>query len=141
MIAVLTDLPVVAETSRGAFEIKLLGLICLLAYSFFKFGWSYRLFNYCSILIGAVPSAQDATVAPQQIEAAVRRATRMNVLAGRHFNAGQRGFFFSIAYLGWFVGPAVLVVATILLFAVLLNRQFFSAARQAALDGVPSAGA
>ncbi len=133
VMAVLTDLPVGAETTRGAFEIKLLGLICLLAFSFFKFGWSYRLFNYCSILIGAVPAARDELTAQHQIDAAVQRATRMNVLAGGHFNAGMRAMFFSIAYLGWFIGPAALMLTTALLIAVLLRRQFFSAARLAAL--------
>jgi uncharacterized membrane protein len=136
VIAVLTDLPLVAETSRGAFEIKLIGLVCLLAYAFFKFGWAYRLFNYCSILIGAVPVMRDELTAQAEIDAAVRRATRMNVLAGRHFNAGLRGIFFSIGYLGWFVGPLAFALATLLLLAVLLRRQFFSAARLAALDGV-----
>ena len=25
--------------------------------------------------------------------------------AGRHFNRGQRAFFFALGYLGWFVSP------------------------------------
>jgi uncharacterized membrane protein len=64
----------------------------------------------------------------------VTRAARMNVLAGGHFNAGLRGIFFSIGYLGWFIGPAVLVVTTMFVFAVLLRRQFFSRARAALTD-------
>lgn len=135
-LAVLTDLPLVPDTSRGAFELKLLGLICILAFAFFKFGWSYRLFNYCSILIGAVPIARDELTVPHHLETAVRRATRMNVLAGRHFNAGMRAIFFSIGYLGWFLGPAAFALTTLLLLAVLLRRQFYSAARRAALDGM-----
>lgn len=67
------------------------------------------------------------------LEAAIQRATRINVLAAKHFNAGQRGIFFSIGYLGWFVGPAVLVLTTLLLLCVLMRRQFFSAARLAVL--------
>ncbi|MBL8584027.1 MAG: DUF599 family protein [Rhizobiaceae bacterium] len=133
-LAVLTDLPLVASTSRGLVEIKLLGLACVLAYAFFKFGWSYRLFNYCSILIGAVPTARDELSVPNELEVAVHRATRMNILAGRHFNAGMRAIFFSIGYLGWFVGAAAFVLATLLILAVLVRRQFFSAARRAALD-------
>ena len=43
---------------RQLFEIKVLGLMALLAYAFFKFGWSYRLFNYCSILLGALAGAR-----------------------------------------------------------------------------------
>src|SRR5947208_407598 len=92
-----------------------LGAADALALPFFKFGWSYRLFNYCSILIGAVPVLRDGASHSVEIEAAVRRAARMNILAGKHFNAGLRGVFFAIGYLGWFAGPAVLVVATLLL--------------------------
>ena len=116
------------------FETKTIGLIVLFAYAFFKFGWSYRLFNYCSILIGAVPVLRDGATHSQEVEIAVRRAARMNILGGKHFNAGLRGVFFSIGYLGWFVGPAVLVLSTMLLVIVLVRRQFFSAARDALLD-------
>lgn len=131
--SVLSDLPFVAEPPAGSFELKVIGLISLFAYAFFKFGWSYRLFNYCSILIGAVPMARGGEDAA--LDAAIGRAARMNILAGRHFNAGLRGIFFSIGYLGWFIGPLGLAVTTLLLLAVLLRRQFFSAARRAVVDG------
>ena len=48
------DLPVNTEFSRALFEVKVLGLTMIFVYSFFKFGWAFRLFNYCSIMIGAV---------------------------------------------------------------------------------------
>jgi uncharacterized membrane protein len=137
VLAVLSDLPFYATPARGVFETKTIGLIVLFAYAFFKFGWSYRLFNYCSILIGAVPVLRDEATHSQEAELAVRRAARMNILGGKHFNAGLRGVFFSIGYLGWFVGPAVLVLSTILLVIVLVRRQFFSAARDALLDPPP----
>ena len=57
----------------------------------------------------------------------------MNILAGKHFNAGLRGIFFSIGYLGWFVAPLVFALSTLLLLCVLVRRQFFSAARRAVL--------
>ena len=136
VLAVLGDLPFAQAPARPVFEVKVIGLILLLAYAFFKFGWSYRLFNYCSILIGAVPLHRDEETHPTEIEQAVRRAATMNILAGKHFNAGLRGIFFSIGYLGWFVGPLVFVLSTLLLLCVLVRRQFFSAARKAVLtDG------
>ena len=135
VLNVLGDLPLSEATARPVFEIKVIGLILILAYAFFKFGWSYRLFNYCSILIGAVPVQKDEHGHEEETEKAVVRAARMNVLAGKHFNAGMRGIFFSIGYLGWFVGPAVFALTTLLILAVLVRRQFFSAARQAVLDG------
>lgn len=131
--SVLLDLPFVQEPARGLFEMKAIGLILLFAYAFFKFGWSYRLFNYCSILIGAVPVLKDEKNLGVETELAVWRATRLNVLAGKHFNAGLRGIFFSIGYLGWFVGPFGLMISTLLLLCVLLRRQFFSAAREAVI--------
>ena len=132
VLGVLGDLPFATVQSRAEFELKILGLVVILAYSFFKFGWSYRLFNYCSILIGAVPIPNDRNA--DELETSVHRAARMNVLAGTHFNAGLRGIFFSIGYLGWFIGPAVLAAATVLVVAVLVRRQFFSRARTAAAD-------
>ena len=132
VLGVLGDLPFATVQSRAEFELKILGLVVILAYSFFKFGWSYRLFNYCSILIGAVSIPNDRNA--DELEVSVHRAARMNVLAGMHFNAGLRGIFFSIGYLGWFIGPAVLAAATVLVVAVLVRRQFFSRARAAAAD-------
>lgn len=135
VLNVLSDLPLSTAAARPIFEVKVIGLILLLAYSFFKFGWSYRLFNYCSILIGAVPVSKDEAGHVEETEKAVVRAAKMNVLAGKHFNAGLRGIFFSIGYLGWFVGPTVFALTTLLILAVLVRRQFFSAARRAVLDG------
>ncbi len=137
VLMIVAELPLAAEHSRQAFELKIIGLIAILAYAFFKFGWSYRLFNYCSILIGAVPMHKDGAHDPAEMEAAIQRSARMNMLAGTHFNAGLRGIFFSIGYLGWFVNPLVFMLTTSLLFAVLLRRQFFSEARNVAVSGVP----
>jgi uncharacterized membrane protein len=135
VLNVLGDLPLSNPATRPVFEIKVIGLILILAYSFFKFGWSYRLFNYCSILIGAVPVQRDEAAHAEETERAVRRAARMNVLAGKHFNAGLRGIFFSIGYLGWFVGPLVFALTTLVILAVLIRRQFFSEARRAVTEG------
>jgi len=133
VLMLLADLPLAGAPDRTVYEVKVLGLMTVLAYAFFKFGWAYRLFNYCSILIGAVPMTRDAE--PAVLESALLRAARMNVIAGSHFSSGLRGLFFSIGYLGWFVGPAVLVMATLLVLVVLVRRQFFSSARTALLTG------
>jgi uncharacterized membrane protein len=123
------DLPFGSGTTRTAWEIKIVGLAMIFAYAFFKFGWSYRLFNYCSIAIGAVPEPGDN----QHLRAErTRRAAELNQLAGKHFNAGLRAIFLSIGFMGWFAGPLAFVLATAFIVAVLVRRQFFSRARQAA---------
>ncbi|TPK90444.1 DUF599 domain-containing protein [Mesorhizobium sp. B2-4-17] len=140
VLEVLSNLPLGSAPSRSAFQIKVLGLVLILAFSFFKFGWAYRLFNYCSILIGAVPIPHGEASRNPVTETAVWRATQINMLAGKHFNSGLRGVFFSIGYLGWFVDPVVFVLSTLLLLAVLVRRQFFSAARRAVIGQPPGAG-
>jgi uncharacterized membrane protein len=140
VLEVLSDLPLGGAPSRSAFQIKVLGLVLILAFSFFKFGWAYRLFNYCTILIGAVPIPHGEAARNPVTETAVWRAAQMNMLAGKHFNSGLRGVFFSIGYLGWFVDPVVFVLSTLLLLAVLVRRQFFSAARRAVIGQPPGPG-
>ena len=117
--------------SRQPWEIKLAGLMVIFVYAFFKFGWAYRLFNYCAILIGATPEGERR--ASEEAVQMAERAARMNTIAAAHFNRGQRAYFFALGYLGWFAGPLVFIAATTAVFAVLYRRQFYSDSRQAVI--------
>lgn len=128
VIQVFDDLPGIDPIDRAVFELKLAGLTMIFVYAFFKFGWSYRLFNYCSILVGAVQQPKEADQETRQRQAL--QAAEMNALAGRHFTAGLRGIFMAFAFLGWFAGPLALVISTLIVIAVLIRRQFFSRARK-----------
>lgn len=132
--AVFKDLPFVTYAGRGAFELKVVGLTALFGYSFFKFGWSYRLFNYCTILFGGLPMTKDAEANVEAAQRRVERVVQMNIIAARHFNAGLRALFLSIGYLGWFIGPTMFMASTVFIIVVLIRRQFFSRARLAVLD-------
>lgn len=129
---ILSDLPLAAPISgRGVWEIKVAGLLVIFVYAFFKFSWAYRLFNYTAILIGSAPPFEEAdTVAAKRV---VDHAADMATAAGRHFNRGQRAFFFALAYLGWFVSPLVLVLTTTAVLAVMTLRQYSSDARAAVM--------
>ncbi|KAB0676671.1 DUF599 domain-containing protein [Aureimonas leprariae] len=130
------DLPFHNRLDVGLVEAKLLGLIVIFAYAFFKFGWAYRLFNYCTILIGAIPMRDAMERDPESARGAVTAATRMNQHAAKHFNSGLRGIFFGLAYLGWFLGPLILLGSTGFVIAILVHRQFFSGARKVATASV-----
>ncbi|MDO9415331.1 DUF599 domain-containing protein [Pararhizobium sp.] len=138
--AIFNDLPYVFRGGRTAFELKVGGLAAIFGYAFFKFGWAYRLFNYCSILLGAVPMVSEAEQHPARAERAADRAAQINVQAAKHFNAGLRAVFLSIGYLGWFISPYIFVASTVLVIIVLVRRQFFSEARRILLfdDDLPS---
>jgi uncharacterized membrane protein len=107
------------------------GLAVTLVYAFFKFAWSYRLFAYVAILFGATPHAADKDTA--EAAAHVVRTARLFTAAGRHFNRGQRAFFFALAYLGWFISPWVFIATTLAAVLVMWARQFASDARRAVL--------
>jgi len=128
-MAVLGALPFDLRPSPALWEIKCVGLSLIFIYTFFKFAWAYRLFNYVAILLGAMPPAAQRDT--PEAEAHVIRATRLCEAAGRHFNRGQRAFFFALGYLGWFVSPWVLFVSTAAVVIVTWRRQFASNAWRA----------
>lgn len=131
---VMAALPFGASASTAVWEMKIIGLAVIFIYAFFKFAWAYRLFNYAAILLGATPAAAKVD---EMAHLQARRAADMVMVAGRHFNRGQRAFFFALAYLGWFLGPWVFITATIAALVVIAKRQFGSDA----LDAIgPPAG-
>lgn len=133
-LAVLGALPIDITPSPALWEIKCVGLILIFIYAFFKFAWSYRLFNYVAILFGAMPPADERET--PEAQAHVMRTTRLFEAAGAHFNRGQRAIFFALGYLGWFVSPWVLFVTTAAVLIVTWRRQFASSAWKA-MDAIP----
>ena len=134
VLQVFRDLPFGFSATRALWEFKAAGLVVIFGYAFFKFSWSYRLFNYAAILLGATPPVDAPDHAARKLVA--QQASRMTIVAGRHFNRGQRAFFFALAYLGWFIGPIIFCVMTAFVLTVMWSRQFHSDALNA-LDTKP----
>jgi uncharacterized membrane protein len=129
ILPVMSLLPFGAKPPPELWELKMLGLTVIFVYAFFKFAWSYRLFNYFAIMVGAAPPPERKDSAEAQ--AFAHRAARLCADAGRHFNRGQRAFFFALGYLGWFLGPIPLALSTAGILVVMWRRQFNSDARKA----------
>jgi uncharacterized membrane protein len=127
VLKVFATLPIGIETTIVVWEMKVLGLLIIFIYAFFKFSWSYRLFNYAAVLMGATPEAKHA--GKKAAREAADRVARMTTLAGSHFNRGQRAFFFALAYLAWFVSAWLFMAATATVLAVIALRQFGPASR------------
>ena len=124
MLDVLAMLPLGTTPSRVLWEAKSIGLAVILVYAFFKFAWSYRLFNYVAIMLGATPFASEKNKPEAQSHAL--RTARLFETAGRHFNRGQRAFFLALGYLGWFVSPWVFIATTAGVIVVMWRRQVAS---------------
>ncbi len=131
VLPLFADLPFGEPPTRIAWDVKVGGLAVIFVYAFFKFAWSYRLFNYMAIMVGAVPVLTEGR--RDEALAAARQAGAMSAVAGKHFNRGQRAFFFSLAYLGWFVSAYLFMIATAGVLIVMWRRQFLSDALDAAM--------
>lgn len=129
IISLVAALPFGAVPTRLQWEAKTFGLATILVYAFFKFAWSYRLFNYVAIMLGAAPPASEKD--KPEAQEYVHMAAQMLTDAGRQFNRGQRAFFFALGYLGWFVGPLPFIVTTAGVVLVMWRRQFDSEAQRA----------
>jgi uncharacterized membrane protein len=121
-IPLIRVLPFTSKVTHILWELKLLVLIIIFVYAFFKFTWALRQFNYCSVLIGAAPN----TPSPNVNEVYVHRAAQVSTLASKDFNQGLRAYYFSLAALGWFINPWFFVGATTLVAGVLYWREFHS---------------
>jgi uncharacterized membrane protein len=135
MTVIASHLPIGIETTTGLWELKAMGLTVIFVYAFFKFAWSYRLYNYVSILLGAMPMPADKDT--PEAEAHVLRTARLFTTAGRHFNRGQRAFFFALGYLGWFAGPVVFLATTWVVVVVMWWRQYKSDSLRAVAVDAP----
>lgn len=122
-IAVLDDLPFATETTKSSWELKMLLLISIFIYAFFKLAWAFRLFVNCSVLIGAAPLPP---VAPKVIDEYASCTGYALSLASSHYNAGLRAFFFALAAVWWIMSPDAFLAATTIVVLVLYRREFHS---------------
>ena len=131
ILDVIATLPFGVKSTAVQWEAKTMGLAIIFVYAFFKFGWSYRLYNYVAILVGATPPAKDKDLPEARDHA--RRVGHLCEVAGRHFNRGQRAFFFALGYLGFFISPWLLMITSVGVAFILWQRQFMSDSRRALL--------
>jgi uncharacterized membrane protein len=124
----LERLPFVAASSPMLFETKLLLMIGIFVFSFFKFAWAFRLSHYAAIMIGATPIPDDGN--RNGCLSHARRTARLIGIAAEHANSGLRGFYYAIAGMAWFFHPIALIAATAWVLGILIRRDFFSRSRR-----------
>jgi uncharacterized membrane protein len=115
------------------FEWKLVLLIGIFIYAFFKFTWALRQFNYFCAVIGSAPDGRKGDV---DIDAYSLRMSSVMSHAVAELNAGVRAYYFAFAALGWFIHPVVFMVATGVMVLVIARRQLASPTQHAILEQV-----
>jgi len=124
MQVIMESLPFVAKGSALLWELKIILLIAIFVYAFFKYAWSFRLTQYAYIMLGATPILTTETRETAEIHA--DRTARLIGIAGEHANSGLRAYYYAIAAMGWFVHPLIFVLTTTWVMGILIRRDFYS---------------
>lgn len=136
VITMLSDIPFSDQGTRGQWEVKVLLLICLFVYAFFKFTWSLRQFGQVSVMLGGVPERHE-NASDEIIGRHIDSISTMASKAAGNFNNGLRTYYFSMAVLGWFVNFFVFMFLSALVVAVLYRREFRSDTLDILMSNLP----
>ncbi|WP_413207606.1 DUF599 domain-containing protein [Rhodospirillum sp. A1_3_36] len=122
-------IPLATPIPPAAWEGKTLLLLGIFIYAFFKFAWAFRLANYTSISVGALPTPEEADT--EHAKRMSESTATLSALSAHHFNRGLRAYFFALAALGWLISPVLFIGLTAGVTLVLHRREFRSRAVQA----------
>jgi uncharacterized membrane protein len=122
----MSEIPFAQTTTLIVFEFKILVLVAIFVYAFFRFSWCMRLYTFVALVIGAMPSPEDFDSGKFDRKHYADRAAAMVGAAAETFNDGLRAYYFSFAALAWFISPLSMVLATLIVVAILYSREFRS---------------
>lgn len=125
--AIIDVIPGSAKDSAALWEIKVIFLMALMTFAFFKFAWAFRLSHYTVIMLGAMPESHSADETARLDHA--WRTARLLGLVGEHSNRGLRSFYYTIAALMWFYHPLTFIAATTWIVLILVRREYTSTSR------------
>ncbi|WP_340646560.1 DUF599 family protein [Phenylobacterium sp.] len=114
-----SSLVVIKTSTRLLFEFQIALVLIALARGLLDFIWAIRQMNYCIAVVGAAPDTQDQAFKDAYGEAAARVLNP----ALSAFNAGVRGYYFSLAAAAWIFGPIAFLVTTLGAVSLLIWRQ------------------
>ncbi len=124
------EIPFAARTSVLVFDLKIVLLLGIFVYAFFRFTWSLRQYTFGALLVASIPERDDL-VAMGAAGESVRqsfadRAGRVVGMAAETFNDGLRAYYFAFAAIGWFFTPLIFALATAGVVYILYQREFRS---------------
>lgn len=122
-IQVTSDIPLAQHISPAFWKLKLLLMVVIFIFVFFKLVWSIKQYNATIFMIGAAP---EYTAPKEEKELYAENLGIVINRASRHFVDGMRGYEYALAALAWFINPYLFIVSTILVSLVTYRREFAS---------------
>jgi uncharacterized membrane protein len=120
------DIPFAQRTTILIFDLKVLVMIGIFVFSFFRFSWSMRQYTFVALLIGSLPDPKEFEAGKFNRDEFAQRAGRMLGMAAETFNDGLRGYYFAFAVIAWFFSPLAFAIATAAVVIILYSREYRS---------------
>jgi uncharacterized membrane protein len=120
------EIPFAVRTSVLIFDLKVIMMVGVFVYAFFRFSWSMRQYTFVALVIGSMPSPQEFEQGKFDREMFALRASRLVGLAAETFNDGLRAYYLSFAIMAWFFSTIAFALATAVVLLILYNREFDS---------------
>ena len=120
------EIPFAARTTSLVFDLKIVLMLVIFVYAFFRFTWSMRQYTFGALMIASAPEAHVFIEEQLSREAFADKAGRIVGLAAETFNDGLRAYYFAFAAIGWFISPLIFMLATVGVVYILYQREFMS---------------
>jgi len=123
-MGLLASVPGAQMLSSLQWDIRILAMMVLFVYAFFKFTWSLRQYGFVSVMIGGAPLLTEERT--REIDVHASRIAKMASMAANNFNTGLRSYYFAIAMLGWLIHSALFIALALTVVWILYRREFTS---------------
>ena len=120
------EIPFAVPTSALVFDLKVVVMLAVFVYAFFRFTWSMRQYTFGALLIASAPEAKQFDAESLSRDLFAERAGRVVGMAAETFNDGLRAYYFSFAAIAWFFSPWFFLAGTAGVIYVLYQREFHS---------------
>jgi uncharacterized membrane protein len=120
------EIPFAARTTVLVFDLKIVLMLAIFVYAFFRFTWSMRQYTFGALLVASAPEAEQFQILGLSRDEFADRAGRVVGLAAETFNDGLRAYYFAFAAVSWFLSPLAFVLATGGVIYILYQREFHS---------------
>jgi uncharacterized membrane protein len=120
------EIPFAARTSAFVFDLKVIVLLVIYIYAFFRFTWSMRQYTFVALLIASMPDAKVFEGGEAERQPYADRAGTVVGLAAETFNDGLRACYMSFATILWFISPIAFAIGAAAVVYLLYQREFHS---------------
>ena len=107
-------------------QFKVLSLVLIFVFAFFRFTWCMRQHTFCSIMMGSAPYIPAERSLSEEDKKFAEYLAKISDRASHEFNYGLRAYYFALAFMTWFLNLYLFMLATFLVVIVLYRREFLS---------------